>query len=416
MDNEILEKFVKAIQSSINQCEVSEVDGNLKIIGECIYCGRSARGVPHMGILISIHKDKITGGAHCFRCGTSSTLKQFLFDIKHSLSLVGISEDEINQYVVVINQNLQKAVTLDITIKNKISKNFERTKFYNWIETKYKDKHDELRKKIVLYMNGMLFIKKRLNLTISPTIFNAYHLLKDLRSRVYVGNNDRLILSFGERIRYVFECKEAKPRKFVDELDATIYGNKQFPFIFKDYIKLKSPSTDTKYFWITDNNNQKSEKYDTFNIYVAEGVFDILSMKYYKNFMNLNEINNIDRNICNLYVAVAHNRIDRFIYESFAGIKNGSFKLPVGVNSINFTVIPDLNMNVNRYIFSIYNFIKKNYNVVREIGKTYKIGMYYLDLLDKVGCYDIEEVKDINDVIRVVNKKYLRELGLARIC
>lgn len=415
MDNELLEKFVKAIESSVNQCEISEVDDKLKIVGECIYCGRSARGFPHMGIILSIINNKITGGVHCFRCGTSNTLKQFLLDIKNSLSLAGLSEAEIHKHVSVVGQDLQKAIKLDVTINKRISKNFERTKFYDWISNKYKDRPEELRRKIVLYMNSMIFIKKRLKLTTNPTLFNAYHLLKELRARTYIGDNNRLILSFGERIRYIFTCDKPKPLKFSDELDAMLYGNQKFPFIFKTYTKLKSPSLEEKYFWFTDTNNQRAEIFDTFNIYIAEGVFDILSMKYYKNFMNLDNVNQIDQNIFNLYVAVAHNRIDRFVYESFGGLKNNTLKLPTGAKSINFIIIPDLNMNVKRYIFSIYNFIKKNYNDIREINKTFKISLYYLDLVDKMGCYGLEEVKDVNDVVRCVEKKYLRDIGLERV-
>lgn len=414
MNNDFLSRIVSAISKIVNQAEIFQDPDRLKITCECVYCGRSNRGVSHLGILILQHdKDKITGGVNCFRCGTSKTLKSFLYDLKEPLSIYGISLLDISKNVTV-KKNAEKIVQLDFkSISNSLF--IEQNAFYDYLRKKYKDDQYELKRKIFFAMNGFMFLKNRLKLKFKPTIYEAYRILRDVKARGYLNKNNKVVLLFDNKIRYIFDTVEPEQIEFCDERDVDLFGKTHFPFVSKSYTKLKNPpSGDSRYYIVKDTNCGEAEKYSIMNVYVAEGVFDTLTMKYYKNLFNLDQVNRIQENIINLYVAMAHSKIDKFITEYIIGIKRGLNKLPVGVKELNFIMIPDLNMNVRKYIFSLYNFVKKCYTDI-QLNCEANIKIFYLDLFDFVGNHEAEGIKDINDVIFKFSKKSLRNIKLVEV-
>ncbi len=415
MESDFATKLVSAITKFTHQTKVFQQSDCLKIVCECIYCGRSKRGLPHMGIVIYPESDgKITGGINCFRCGVSKPLKSFLFDIREVVAFYGITLTDIDRNVIVC-ESKEKAITLDL---KSVAKNtfIEQNNFYAWIRKKYGDDKQDLQRRIFFSMNAFMFLKNRLKLNFNTSLYNAYRILKDVKCRAYLGQNDRYILSFDSKVRYVFDRIEPQQIAFEDERDIMLCGIETFPFVFKSYTKLKSPpSGGTKYYIVKDTNCGEVDTYDIMNVYVAEGVFDTLSMKFYKNIFNLGDVNRIDLNIVNLYVAMAHSRIDKFVSEYFLGVAIKSSSIPDGIKCLNFIMVPDLNMNVNRYVFNLYKFIHRYYNELRSMRNNLVVKVYYLDLFDIFGGYDLEMVKDINDIVRNFPKRTLRKVGLVEI-
>lgn len=415
MEGEFATKLVTAISKFAHQVEIFQHSDRLKIVCECVYCGRSKRGLPHMGIVIYPEADgKITGGVNCFRCGTDKPLKSFLFDIREVVAFYGITPADIARNVVVCEAK-ENVLSLDF---KSIAKNafIEQNNFYSWLKKKYGYDHQELRSRIFFNMNAFMFLKNRLKLNFKPSLYDAYRVLKDVKGRAYRGQDDRYILSFDSKVRYIFDKIEPERIAFEDERDTMLFGEETFPFMFKSYTKLKSPpSGDIKYYIVKDTNCGESENFDVMNVYVAEGVFDTLSMKFYKNVFNLGDVNSIDKNIVNLYVAMAHSRIDKFVSEYFLGVATKSSAVPEGVKRLNFIMIPDLNMNVNRYVFNLYKFLQRYYNELRCLTNDLVVKVYYLDLFDMFGGYDLERMKDVNDIVRQFPKRTLRKVGLVEV-
>jgi hypothetical protein len=414
MDSEFLTRIVTAFSKFANNVDIQQSGSSIKLVCECIYCGRSKRNFPHMGVVIELESNgQITGGANCFRCGTSKSLKSFLYDLREILSFYGITAADIEKNVIV-KESKEKVLKLDFKA---ITRNafFEQAKFYSWMQSKYGADKADLRKRIFLNMNGFMFLKKRLKLNFKPSIYDAYRILKEVKGRVYLNQTNRFVLMFDEKIRYVFDPCDPELIRFDDDRDIELFGEETFPFVFKSYTKLKNaPKEDNKYYIIKDTNCGDCETYDIQNVFVAEGVFDALTMKFYKNIFNLSQINRIEENIFNLYVAMAHSRIDKFVSEYFLGVTKNSDNIVNGIKELNFIMIPDLNMNVKRYIFSLYNFIQKNYTGIRLKMNTLKVQIFYLDLFNAVGdC--ATEVKDVNDMIGQLKKRALRNIGLTKI-
>ena len=418
MDGDFLTKIVTALSKSLNLAEIIQDNENIKITSECVYCGRSVHGLPHLGIILSKQNDgKITGGVNCFRCGTSKSLKQFLIDFQPALNVYSVTIDDIHENVSVV-QLEEKKINIDFKAITKIGF-FEELKFYNWIRSKYYNDpatRKELRNRIILNLNAFLFLRSRLKLNFDMNLYNAYRILKEVKGRAYIGKNSRLILGFDSKFRYIFDKVSKESINWVDipdERDRELFGHDKFPYVFTNYVKMKNPSgTGSKQYIIRDTNCGDSSTFDSMNVYVCEGVFDALSMKFYKNLFNLDEINRIEKNILNLYIAMGHTGIDRFISQTFLGISSDSSTLPGGITDVNFIIIPDTNVNIQRYVFSLYKFFLKEYNTIRKVGDI-RVKGFYLDISNQARCHD--DIKDVNDVINKFNRRLLRDIGVVEI-
>lgn len=406
-------KVIEAITKFATQVDIFERDGHVKITCDCVYCGRSKRGLPHLGIIIKPEGNKITGGINCFRCGANKPLKMFLYDLHEVLSFYGIQKQDIDRNVVVVESD-SASINIDL---NHITKNefIEQSKFYAWIQLKYENNQNELRRKIFFNLNSFLFIKHRLNLRTKLSLYEAFKLLRDVKARAYVGKDNKFVLSFDNKVRYIFDSIKPERIEFQDERDEALFGRKDFPFVFNEYTKLKNPPMgEMKYYLVSDTNCQV-ETYEVMNVYVAEGVFDALSIKYYKNLFNMEQVNKIEKNIYNLYVAMAHSKIDKFVSEYFLGVTKDSTNLPRGVKEVNFIMIPDLNMNVKKYVFNIFKFVQRYYHIIRSKSNILGMKVYYLDVFDAAGCYDQKKIKDVNDIVTNFNKRFLRDIGLVEV-
>lgn len=412
MDNEFLSKVVTAIGNFANQVRIFEQGTQLKITCDCVYCGRSQKGDPHLGIVIIPDSDgKLTGGINCFRCGARKPLKNFLLELKEALQYHGISEEDIHRNVKVVPSD-EKSINVDLQYVVK-QLAVDEMRFYSWVNKRYENNKSDLRRDMIFKLNAFIFIKNRLKLNAKVNYFNASRLMKELKAKCYINKDKKFVLTFDNKVRYIFDKTASTEVELLDDRDITLFNGNKLPYVFNSYTKLKNPPNGDIQYYIISDKNKSDEVFDAMNVYVCEGVFDALSIKYYKNLLSIDEINSIEKNIFNLYVAMCHSRIDKFVIEYLNGIIQHRTEIPSGVKELNFVMVPDLNMNVQKYIHSIYKYIRKNEIQLREVGMSIQI--FYLDLFDSGTCYGDDEIDDINDIVKKFTKRAIRNIELVRV-
>jgi len=409
--NIFITKIVETLRSFIPNCDIVPEQDQLKIVGDCIYCGRSKRGLPHLGIIIQVYdENRITGAINCFRCGTSKTLRRFLFDIKDVLTYYKIKWEEVEKRVISVEREKKR---LDYDFNFSSSKlEMEQSSFMEMLRQKYQGNPKNLKRAAFLNLNAFQFIKKRLKLNHQTTIFTAYDVLREVRSKC-TFNDGRFYLSFGGVVDYIFTPDIPEKIILKSDMDVSMYGESSFNFILGKYIKKKNHIEENSGYYIIKDSNVIDGEPDTLNIYVAEGVFDTLTMKYYKNFFNLSNIGTIQHNIVNTYVAVCHYKINTFVSKTLRELISGTAKISESINNINFVLVPDLNMNPRKYVTRLYKSIEKDkYDISKILGGKRKISAYYLDVFNSSVA---GKVKDVNDIINNSKKKNLKNVGLIEI-
>jgi hypothetical protein len=386
MSDDIILSIIKTLESVLSNVRITNRKGDVFLESDCPYCGRSKSGHPHFSVLIQqTDSGKITGCVGCFRCGETKSLTRFLLEYKNVFSTIGLTKTVINENIETVPGNKARENGFLSAVRYSNQRFIDRQLFYKKLFQK--------ENAVQIAQNKLLafkYVKDRLKIQSELTVFDAYSMLHRLHVNTK-SYSDGMVMRFQNHIDYVFEYgNNPKYIQLKEPMDIKLFGKDTISYNISSYRKHFYGEKREPYILGQDMEmkpvvlSEISNKYDTLNIYIAEGVFDTLTMYFHNHYMNIHFENM--KKYAQFFVATGSNKLETVVTNSIYALMNidnpGSLGIP---KQLNVVFVPDRNMNWKRYLLRLNKFFRKSdiVSLLRSLSlqslKIYYIDIYSLD-------------------------------------